>query len=70
MKHTIYLVAGARPNFMKIAPIVRVMQVPGGSPNKITHTGRDRVAMSGVPFKNSGVPEPSAFTAAGGGARQ
>lgn len=27
---TIYLVAGARPNFMKIAPIVRALQTHGG----------------------------------------
>jgi UDP-N-acetylglucosamine 2-epimerase len=32
---SVYLVAGARPNFMKIAPIVRAMQahgVPATSP--------------------------------------
>ena len=29
MMKTIYLVAGARPNFMKIAPIVRALQAHG-----------------------------------------
>jgi len=32
---TIYLVAGARPNFMKIAPIVRAIKAHGGLEYKI-----------------------------------
>lgn len=40
MMKTIYLVAGARPNFMQIAPIVRALQAHGGLAFKIIHTGQ------------------------------
>ena len=36
----VYLVAGARPNFMKIAPIVRALQAQGSLDFKIIHTGK------------------------------
>lgn len=63
-----YLVAGARPNFMKIAPIVRALQVHGGLAFKIIHTGQhyDR-EMNDVFFEELGIPEPDVFMAAGGG---
>jgi UDP-N-acetylglucosamine 2-epimerase (non-hydrolysing) len=65
---TIYLVAGARPNFMKIAPIVRALQAHGGLAFKIIHTGQhyDR-EMNDVFFDELGIPEPDVFMAAGGG---
>lgn len=65
---TIYLVAGARPNFMKIAPIVRAMQAHGGLAFKIIHTGQhyDR-EMNDVFFEELGIPQPDVFMAAGGG---
>ncbi|MBE7421037.1 MAG: UDP-2,3-diacetamido-2,3-dideoxy-D-glucuronate 2-epimerase [Bacteroidia bacterium] len=65
---TIYLVAGARPNFMKIAPIVRAIQAHGGLSYKIIHTGQhyDR-EMNDVFFEELGIPEPDVFMAAGGG---
>lgn len=65
---TIYLVAGARPNFMKIAPIVRALQAHGGLAFKIIHTGQhyDR-EMNDVFFEELGIPEPDLFMAAGGG---
>jgi UDP-N-acetylglucosamine 2-epimerase (non-hydrolysing) len=65
---TIYLVAGARPNFMKIAPIVRALQAHGGLDFKIIHTGQhyDR-DMNDVFFEELGIPEPDLFMAAGGG---
>lgn len=67
----IYLVAGARPNFMKIAPIVRALQAsqPGnGLSFKIIHTGQhyDR-EMNDVFFEELGIPQPDVFMAAGGG---
>lgn len=64
----IYLVAGARPNFMKIAPIVRALQAHGGLAFKIIHTGQhyDR-EMNEVFFEELGIPEPDVFMAAGGG---
>ena len=68
MTKTRYLVAGARPNFMKIAPIVRALQAHGGLPFKIIHTGQhyDR-EMNDVFFEELGIPAPDVFMAAGGG---
>lgn len=65
---TIYLVAGARPNFMKIAPIVRAIQAHGGLQYQIIHTGQhyDR-EMNEVFFEELGIPRPDVFMAAGGG---
>ncbi len=64
----IYLVAGARPNFMKIAPIVRALQAHGGLDFKIIHTGQhyDR-EMNDVFFEELGIPQPDVFMGAGGG---
>jgi UDP-N-acetylglucosamine 2-epimerase (non-hydrolysing) len=64
----IFLVAGARPNFMKIAPIVRAVKAHGGLAFKIIHTGQhyDR-DMNDVFFEELGIPEPDIFMAAGGG---
>lgn len=52
----IYLVAGVRQSFMKIAPIVRALQTHGGLSFKIIHTGRhyDRF-MSDVFFEEPGI---------------
>ncbi len=65
---TLYLVAGARPNFMKIAPIVRALQAHGGLAFKIIHTGQhyDR-DMNEVFFEELGIPAPDVFMGAGGG---
>ncbi len=64
----VFLVAGARPNFMKIAPIVRALKAHGGMIFKIIHTGQhyDR-DMNDVFFEELGIPEPDIFMAAGGG---
>ncbi|MDB5905999.1 MAG: UDP-N-acetyl glucosamine 2-epimerase [Massilia sp.] len=64
----IYLVAGARPNFMKIAPIVRALQAQQALSFKIIHTGQhyDR-DMNEVFFEELGIPQPDLFMAAGGG---
>ncbi len=64
----VYLVAGARPNFMKIAPIVRAIEAHGGFDYRIIHTGQhyDR-EMNDVFFEELGIPEPDVFMAAGGG---
>ena len=65
---TLYLVAGARPNFMKIAPIVRALQAHGKLDFKIIHTGQhyDR-EMNDVFFEELGIPAPDVFMGAGGG---
>lgn len=64
----IYLVAGARPNFMKIAPIVRALQAQDALSFKIIHTGQhyDR-DMNDVFFEELGIPQPDIFMGAGGG---
>ena len=64
----IYLVAGARPNFMKIAPIVRALQAQDALTFKIIHTGQhyDR-DMNEVFFEELGIPQPDIFMGAGGG---
>ena len=64
----VYLVAGARPNFMKIAPVVRALQAHGGLRYKIVHTGQhyDR-EMNEVFFEELGIPAPDVFMGAGGG---
>jgi UDP-N-acetylglucosamine 2-epimerase (non-hydrolysing) len=67
MKH-LYLVAGARPNFMKIAPIVRALRAHGGLGFKIVHTGQHYDAeMNDVFFEELGIPQPDVFMGAGGG---
>ncbi|SFW30121.1 non-hydrolyzing UDP-N-acetylglucosamine 2-epimerase [Nitrosovibrio sp. Nv17] len=64
----LYLVAGARPNFMKIAPIVRALQAHGEPAFRIIHTGQhyDR-EMNDVFFEELGIPKPDVFMGAGGG---
>jgi UDP-N-acetylglucosamine 2-epimerase (non-hydrolysing) len=64
----LYLVAGARPNFMKIAPIVRALKAQQALAFKIIHTGQhyDR-DMNDVFFEELGIPQPDVFMAAGGG---
>ncbi|MGG7055738.1 non-hydrolyzing UDP-N-acetylglucosamine 2-epimerase [Nitrosomonas sp. ANs5] len=68
MPQKIHLIAGARPNFMKIAPIVRALQQQGRLSYKIVHTGQhyDR-EMNDVFFEELGIPQPDIFMAAGGG---
>lgn len=64
----VYLVAGARPNFMKIAPIVRAMQAQSALSFKIIHTGQHYDHdMNAVFFEELGIPQPDAFMGVGGG---
>jgi UDP-N-acetylglucosamine 2-epimerase (non-hydrolysing) len=66
------LIAGARPNFMKIAPIIdAIHQAQENGENisfRLVHTGQhyDR-NMSGNFFEQLGIPEPSVNLGAGGG---
>jgi UDP-N-acetylglucosamine 2-epimerase (non-hydrolysing) len=70
MKLTI--VAGARPNFMKIAPIIRAIKKAQSEGHKLSfrlvHTGQhyDK-AMSGNFFEQLGIPEPDINLECGGG---
>ena len=67
-KPCIHIVAGARPNFMKIAPMVRALQADGRLAWKLVHTGQhfDR-NMSDVFFEELGIPAPDVHFNCGGG---
>lgn len=69
MKKLIYLIAGARPNFMKIAPIIRALQAAQDRFDfQLIHTGQhyDR-EMSDVFFEELGIPQPNHHLDCGGG---
>jgi len=61
-------VVGARPNFMKIAPIFEEMKRTSGFDPYIVHTGQhyDPV-MSDLFFNNLGLPEPDHYLGVGSG---
>jgi UDP-N-acetylglucosamine 2-epimerase (non-hydrolysing) len=66
------LIAGARPNFMKIAPIIDAIkkeQEQGTDINfRLVHTGQHYdMNMSGSFFEQLGIPEPDENLGAGGG---
>ena len=62
------LVAGARPNFMKVAPLWRQLEQEPGFRTTLVHTGQhfDDV-MSGQFFRELGLPHPDYHLGAGGG---
>lgn len=64
----LYLIAGARPNFMKIAPIVRAIREDARLSFRLVHTGQhyDR-DMNDVFFEELGIPAPDIFLGTGGG---
>ena len=68
------LIAGARPNFMKIAPIIhalkKAMKAGDNIDYALVHTGQhfDK-SMSGDFFEQLGIPEPNANLACGGGSQ-
>ncbi|MBD3626969.1 UDP-N-acetylglucosamine 2-epimerase (non-hydrolyzing) [Cyclobacterium sp.] len=66
------LIAGARPNFMKISPIIDAIKAASGDGKAITfrliHTGQHYDKnMSGSFFEQLGIPEPDVNLGAGGG---
>lgn len=65
------LIAGARPNFMKIAPIAKALDRLGSGANiryRIVHTGQHYDArMSGDFFRQLGIPEPDINLEVGSG---
>jgi len=68
------IIAGARPNFMKVAPIIRALQshrATGGLLRyRLVHTGQHYDAsMSGAFFEQLGIPEPDANLEVGGGSQ-
>lgn len=62
------LVAGARPNFMKIAPILRELDARDGVETVLVHTGQhyDR-KLSDVFFEELGIRSPDVFLNVGSG---
>ena len=65
----LYIIAGARPNFMKIAPIIRALQNQNEQFDfRIIHTGQhfDK-EMSDVFFDELGIPQPDHHLNCGGG---
>ena len=62
-------VVGARPNFMKMAPIIAEMNAWGGEITQaLVHTGQHYDdAMSGAFFRDLGMPEPDVCLASGCG---
>lgn len=66
------IIAGARPNFMKIAPIIDAIRAAQASGNdiryRLVHTGQHYDhAMSEVFFEELGIPEPDVNLGCGGG---
>lgn len=63
----IYVVAGTRPNFMKVAPICREL-AHRNLPLRLMHTGQHFDAqMSAVFFRDLEIPDPHVRLTAGGG---
>lgn len=69
MTALISLVAGARPNFMKIAPIARALDRAGEIFSyQIVHTGQHYdEEMNAVFLRELGIPEPTVFLQGAGG---
>ena len=66
------IIAGARPNFMKIAPIIRAIEEKQQSgtalPYRLVHTGQHYDArMSADFFSKLGIPEPDVNHEVGSG---
>lgn len=61
-------VVGARPNFMKIAPIHRIMEASERMKPILMHTGQHYDnTMSKIFFKDLGLPEPDVYLGVGSG---
>ncbi|HUQ94536.1 MAG TPA: UDP-N-acetylglucosamine 2-epimerase (non-hydrolyzing) [Bryobacteraceae bacterium] len=62
-------VAGARPNFVKVAPIIRLLSRSSGFQAVLVHTGQHYdEAMSGSFFRDLGIPLPDHHLEVGSGA--
>ncbi len=64
----VFLIAGARPNFMKIAPVFRASREYENVQCKIVHTGQHYdYEMSQTFFDELGIPKPAFYLDAGSG---
>nr|MBP7622097.1 UDP-N-acetylglucosamine 2-epimerase [Gemmatimonadales bacterium] len=62
------LVAGARPNFMKLAPVVKALASRGDTDYRIVHTGQHYApSMTDVFFQELGIPRPDFHLEVGSG---
>jgi UDP-N-acetylglucosamine 2-epimerase (non-hydrolysing) len=61
-------IVGARPNFMKVAPILHAMRHRADMTARLVHTGQHYDArMSALFFEELGLPEPDAYLGVGSG---
>ncbi len=64
----IAIIAGARPNFMKIAPVLRALESFKDGVSLLVHTGQHYdFSMSDIFFRELGIREPDGFLGAGSG---
>ena len=69
MPETVAHVVGARPNFMKAAPVIRALAARGIA-QTVVHTGQHYdAAMSDVFFRDLGLPEPDINLGVGSGSQ-
>ncbi len=68
MKPVVDLVAGARPNFVKLAPVQRAMRALGATGFRIVHTGQHYdPGMNDVFFEELAIPAPDVHLEVGSG---
>lgn len=72
VNHCVDIIAGARPNFMKIAPIIRAIEARRGAGSRLgyrlVHTGQHYdQRMSGDFFAQLGIPQPHVNLEVGSG---
>ena len=68
MKTIVDLVAGARPNFMKLAPVMRAIRARGELEPRIVHTGQHYdYSMNDVFFEELDIPQPDVHLEVGSG---
>ena len=64
----IMIVVGARPNFMKAAPVLEALRSRNGTQQTVVHTGQHYdFNMSDVFFQQLGIPAPDVNLAVGSG---
>ena len=68
MGQTVVHVVGARPNFMKAAPVIAALARARRRRSGVVHTGQHYdAAMSDVFFRDLGLPEPDVNLGVGSG---
>ena len=64
----VFHIVGARPNFMKVAPVLNALKERQGVEQTLIHTGQHYdVNMSDVFFQQLGIPAPDVNLAVGSG---